>query len=317
MSTSKSERKNQVTPINDFDVKRMIFSEPQPGSIKDTTITFKRVYISVLNPDGSIGDLILETQKLFSFGVSENKDVKTQEVNGHVLPICLHNRKGPSEEEIAWVEKFNEIVEQCKEYLLQNKEEVGLYDLERAELKKFNPLYYKRESNGKIAEGAGPVLYAKLIASKKTNTIKSMFFDKEGESIEPLSLLKQYCFVNAAIKIESIFIGQKPSLQVKLYEAIVETMDTTMQPLLSRPKASKRVMTGSAKNMNEMTTRKPKPKPKPKAKPKGDSDADSDGEVIDSESDEEIGDGGDPQPKPKPKPKPKPARNIRRVKKSG
>ena len=42
-----------------------------------------------------------------------------------------------------------------------------------------------------------------------------------------------------AIKIESIFIGNKISLQVKLYEAVVRRLDQGMRKLLSRPTSSK------------------------------------------------------------------------------
>ena len=47
----------------------------------------------------------------------------------------------------------------------------------------------------------------------------------------------KYCFTTAAIKIESIFIGSKISLQVKLYEAVIEPQSSGMKRLLARPKA--------------------------------------------------------------------------------
>ncbi len=48
-------------------------------------------------------------------------------------------------------------------------------------------------------------------------------------------MLKKYCYVNGAIKIESIFCGSKISLQVKLYEARVQLMNTGIKSLLPRP----------------------------------------------------------------------------------
>ena len=80
----------------------------------------------------------------------------------------------------------------------------------------------------------------------------SMFFNIDGDSIDPLSLIGKYCYVKGAIKFESSFIGNKISLQVKLYEAEVETMDTGMKPLMSRrPKASNSLLSGAGNNMNE------------------------------------------------------------------
>jgi hypothetical protein len=242
--TSKSERSNQLTPATDYDVKRMVFSDPQAGSVPNTPIVYKRIPISTLNKDGTTGDLILPTEDLFSFGVSENINPETKKVNGHVLPLCLWNKNAPTAAEKAWTDTFDHIVEHCKKHLIDNRDEIEQYDLSMNDLKKFNPLYWKREK-GKIVEGTGPTLYAKLISSKKHNKILSMFFNPEGESIDPLALLGKYCYAKAAIKIESIFIGNKISLQVKLYEVEVRLMDGGMKPLMSRPKNSGRMLTGA------------------------------------------------------------------------
>jgi hypothetical protein len=249
-NASIKERKNQLTTASGYDVNRMVFSDPVGGSVPDTPIVFRRINISTKNKDGTIGDLILPTERVFSFGTSENTNPETKKVNGYVLPLCLWSRNGPSEAEKAWTTTFDNIVEHCKQYLLDNKEELELYDLEPTDLKKFNPLYYKKEK-GKIVDGTGPTLYAKLIASKKHDKIMSMFFNSDGESIDPLSLLKKYCYVKGAIKIESIFLGNKVSLQVKLYEADVELLDAGMKPLLpKRVKGSDRLMTGTQDPMN-------------------------------------------------------------------
>jgi len=276
--TSKHERVNQLTTADGYDVKRMVFSEPQAGSVPNTVIVYKRIPISTLNEDGTIGDLILPTEELFSFGVSENVNPESKKVNGHVLPLCLWHRDGASPAEKAWTDTFNAIVENCKKHLVDNREEIEQYELTMNDLKKFNPLYWKRDkaNKGKIVEGTGPTLYAKLIASKKNNKILSMFF-VDGESIDPLTLLGKYCYVKGAVKIESIFIGNKISLQVKLYEADIRLMDGGMKPLMSRPKDSGRMLaSGSGAS---------KPKPKPVAN--DDDEAEEKGDDIEVNSDEE------------------------------
>jgi hypothetical protein len=249
---SRSERNNQLVNINNYDVNRMVFSEPQVGSIPNTPISFKRISISTLNEDGSIGDLILPTEELFSFGVGENVNQQTQKVDGYTLSLCLWDRTNPSAAQKKWTDVFNAIVENAKKHLLDNKEELELYDLSEADLKKFNPLYWKREK-GKIVEGTGPTLYAKLIQSKKHNKIMTMFFDSRGDPIDPLTLLGKYNYARAAIKIESIFLGNKISLQVKLYEAECRLIETGMRSLLSRPTNTGRMIT------NESKTSEPKP----------------------------------------------------------
>lgn len=250
---NKGERSNQLTPATDYDVKRIVFSDPQPGSVPNSTIVYKRIPISTLNKDGTIGDLILPTEELFSFGVSENVSQETKKVNGHVLPLCLWDRNGATPAQKAWTDTFDKIVEHCKKHLVDNREEIEQYDLTMAELKKLNPLYWKRDK-GKIVEGTGPTLYAKLISSKKHNKILSMFFGPDGQSVDPLSLLGKYCYAKAAIKFESIFIGTKISLQVKLYEVEVRLMDTGMKSLLARPKNTGRMLTGGSSNEAKVST---------------------------------------------------------------
>lgn len=236
----------QLTSADNYDTSRMIFSDPIQGSIPDSkpAISFFRININTRNEDGSLGELIIPTDPgLFSFGVGENTSQETKQVNGYSLPICLYNRDGPTRAQRDWVETFDRICERCKDHVMSVKEDIGKYDLDRAELKKFNSLHYKREK-GKIVEGSGPTLYAKLIVSKKQdNKIVTMFFDFEGNPIDPLELQGKFGNVNAAIKFESIFVGNKISLQVKLYECEYRVSEMGMKRLLARPQASSRVLT--------------------------------------------------------------------------
>ena len=233
----------QLVSANGYDVNNMIFSEPLVGTIPDSkpSISFSRIMISNKNKDGTEGELIVPTSELFTFGVGENLNQETGKVNGYVLPLCLHNKNGPSSDEEAFVETFNNIVDRCKKYLIDNKETLGQYELELNDLKKFNPLYYKREK-GKIVDGSGPTLYGKLITSKKNGIVTKFYDSTTGESLNPLDLLGTYSFAKAAIKIESIFIGNKISLQVKVYECDIRPSNTGMKRLLKRPESDSRIL---------------------------------------------------------------------------
>lgn len=285
----------QLTVASGYNVSNMVFSEVTHGSIPNTPIQYKRIMISTKNPDGTIGDLIFPTEELFSFGVSENTDVQTGAVNGYKLPICLWDRDGPTKSQKAWTDTMANVVEQCKDHLVANREEIEQYDLTKSDLKKMDPLYWKRDK-GKIVEGSGPTLYAKLLQSKKQNKIVSMFFDSNGDSVNPLEMIGKYCFARAAIKVESIFIGNKISLQVKLYEAEVRLADTGMKRLLSRPKAQPRVLDSSSVNpLND-----------------NDDDVDDDsetGSIVGSDDEEEV----EKVPPPAPVKKKKVVRRVRRV----
>ena len=184
-----SSENTQITPVSGYDISRIVFSDPISGAIPDSKpkIEFKRINISTRNEDGTMGDLILPTGRLFSFGVSENMSQETGKVNGYTFPICLWNRETPSAEEKAWTDLFDKVVDRCVEHLVDNKEEIEMFDLTRADLTKskggLNPLYWKKEkytnAKGKtelrVVPGSGPTLYTKLIFSKKHNKFLSQF----------------------------------------------------------------------------------------------------------------------------------------------
>lgn len=234
----------QLRSAKGYNVDNMIFSKVQIQKIGDTGMTSKRINISTRNDDGTEGELVFITEKLFSFGVSENTDQKTGAVNGYTVPLCLHSKEGPTEDEIGFTETFEKLTEKCKDYLMDNKKELKMKDLERTDLRKLNPIYIKKNEDGEVADGATPTLYAKLIVSKKNgqNKIITEFFDSvTGEQFKPLDLIGKYCYVRAVIKVESLFLGSKISLQVKLYEAEVSLINTGVKRLLSRPKVNTQV----------------------------------------------------------------------------
>jgi hypothetical protein len=246
----------QLTPAKGYNTTRMGFSEPISGSIPNSTpkIEFKRINITTKNEDGSFGELIIPTERLFSFGVSENTSQETGKVNGYTFPLCLWGRDGATEAEKVWTETFEKIVDKCIGHLIDNREVIDMFELTRSDLTKskggLNPLYWKKEKftneKGKTVlrpvPGTGPTLYTKLIFSKKTGKFLSQFFDQNDEPLNAMDLMGKYCYSQAAIKIESIFIGSKISLQVKLYESVVEPTSTGMKRLLARPKARSKVL---------------------------------------------------------------------------
>ena len=248
---------NQLIEVSNYDVNRIIFSEPINGAVPNSPVEYKRINLSTRNEDGSVGDLILPTSKLFSFGVSENRDSKTQEVNGWTLPLCLWDRDGATQEQKDWTTTFDSIVDHCIDHLVENPNNIEeLFEVQASDFKKskggLNPLYWKREpatENGKkvmrIVPGTGPTLYPKLIFSRKNEKFVSQFFDPSDNPLHPLDLIGKRCYVNAAIKIESIFIGAKICLQVKVYEAVIELAQTGIKRLLApRPIVPKSKLLG-------------------------------------------------------------------------
>jgi len=263
----------QLTQANSLDVKNIVFGKPKDGSIPNSTVAFKRLPILYRYPDGSVGDLVIPARG-FSFGLSLKTDMQTGKTDGYTLPICLYNQNDPSEEEKAWVVSFNKMVEHIKQHLVDNRDDIGKYELEMNDLKNFtsSTLYYKKEK-GKIVAGTGPILYPKVMQNKKSDLITTPFFNEKGEDIDPLTVLAKRCTATAAIKIESVFIGSKVSLQIKLYEAEIKLLDTAPVRLLRKPQTNSQVVMESKAESKQEDSDK-------EDSIKGDSEDESDDEHV-------------------------------------
>lgn len=231
----------QLTLANDYNPKNLFFQDPVAGSVADSKVPTYRIQIKYKYPSKngrqSYGDLIIPTETLFSFGVQENE--MNGKCIGYSLPLCMYNREGATDAEKQWVSVFEQIVEQCKEHVIANRQAFpGKYDLELRDLKKFSAssLYRKRNpTTGEIDPSVGPTLYPKLIMSKKDGkeVVKSLFYDADtGEELNPMSMKGKYCHATSSIKIESIFVGSTISIQIKLWETELSLLDKGIQRLL-------------------------------------------------------------------------------------
>ena len=138
----------QLSNALEFDSANIVFQEPQLNSITlgdgKTKINYYRIPVGVRNPDGTLGELVFPTEKVFSFGVQENKNMESDRIDGYSMALCMWNRDGATPEQKKWIETFSQAIERCKEHVVDIKEDIEKYDLEMSDLKKFNPLYYSK-----------------------------------------------------------------------------------------------------------------------------------------------------------------------------
>ena len=232
----------QLTQPSGYNPKlKMIFSKPETNTIptkKGPAISYQRIFISTKGKK----ELILPTPNVFSFGVSENTDPSSGRVTGYVLPLVLLNRDGASKEEEEFTDVLLKIIENCKNHVLKVKDDLGQHDLVTSDLRKIgNALYYKTEK-GKRVEGKSPVLYCKLLVNKTKDKIISSFYDSAtDEVLEPMTLLGKRCNVEAAVKVESIFIGRVITIQFKCLEANIKVHSSGRE----------RMLLGKNKNKND------------------------------------------------------------------
>lgn len=252
----------ELTDVETYDVNNMVFSEIQNNSVPDSIIKYKRLSIGTRYRNGQVGDLILPTERLFSFGIQENTDPNDKsKVTGHSLALCLWGKDGPTDAERAWYDKFLEIVEHIRTHMFENRDELELYELKyKEQLERINPLYYKKEK-GKVIESQAPVLSAKLISFKPKekdknkdarDIIRSMLFDVNGNKLDAYEMIGRKCHARAAVKVESVYIGGgKYVLQLKLHDAVLEPSENSMKPLIARPVKSAGLLVRSS-NPTEM-----------------------------------------------------------------
>ena len=86
--------------------------------------------------------------------------------------------------------------------------------------------------------------------------------------MEPLNLIGQHCFFRGAVKIESIFIGSKISMQVKIYEAEIEPVTSGPKRLLSRPKVVPKVVVETKESQDKIEDSSESEEEEPPAPPK-------------------------------------------------
>lgn len=220
---------NIVNPSN-FDINKITFSNPDIVQIPNSKVCFKRIRF-LYEYDGDVGDLIISSPaSLKCWGMKEDRDRITDKLTGYTLVINLTSNNNVSDEEQAFLDCLENICNQTKNHLVENRNKIERYDLDKGDLKKLSPIYYPMEKGEKIP-GKAPKLYAKCMYSKKDNLIMTSFIDmNDMKTIDPCLTInreskscllerKGFSFdVQFAIKVESIYIGNCISLQLKLTE---------------------------------------------------------------------------------------------------
>ncbi len=223
---------SRLSPVDSLNVSDIQFSKPEVNKVPGQSVTYQRIRLGIRQND-SMSDLIIPSpSNLLCWGLQEQRDQGTNNLTGYQCPIVLWSSNSPSREEKAFTDKIDEICDHVVQYLVDHKDEIGKYDLQPSDLRKINPLYWKTEKGVRI-EGKGPTLYARCIYSKKNDSVETIFYDEiEGRRVNPLSVIEKHFFSRFALKVESVYIGTKISLQFKLQEVGFRLKGESMKSLL-------------------------------------------------------------------------------------
>ena len=114
----------QITSASGYNVSNIVYGKPRDGSIPNSAVSFKRIQMGTRNPDGTTGELILSTERLFSFGLSPSINQSTGAIDGYTLALCLWNMDSPSQKEKEFTDTFNKICEHAVDYILDHRDDV-------------------------------------------------------------------------------------------------------------------------------------------------------------------------------------------------
>ena len=174
-----------------FSAKDLVFDEPKEGELRDGT-SFKKIPISVLRSDGSVGPLIV-SETCFSFGIQRNDKYGT-------YTIPLYDKGGPTPKQKLFVKTIRDILSAC-------------------EHKPKSCLYGREES---------PIMYLKLGYDKERKEFGTIFRkredmdDKEStKRIKPEKYVGKYCLAKVTVKVDSVFMTNTTTLKIKAHTVIL------------------------------------------------------------------------------------------------
>jgi hypothetical protein len=207
--------------IESFSVDNIIFEDVKKVAFGD--IKYQRIPIKY-NGDGGKYDLCIATPELMSWGVQENRQKQGADstadkpIDSYSLPLIM------ADESIVGV--FEEILYKCQEHLKLESTRKAVGRKMDAHADEMDIFYRKKDGDVPVA-GAPPTMYPKLftvyekIRGQTPPKISTLFYDVNDDEIDPIELVGVRCKVMAAIVVKDIYIGAKPSIQLKVNDVTV------------------------------------------------------------------------------------------------
>lgn len=176
-------------------------------------------YLKMVNEEHK--PLVFSSEEVFSFGVSRNT-LDTNNIS-YQISLCLYDRENPKDEEIKWSAKYDELATICREYLKKSefKKLKGAIDMMKG-------LSWK---GNEIGDVDGPKLYPKVMFNQKKEEFITVFMDENDEIIDdPKTILDKRGRVRVALRFESIFVGSKVALQVRVNDVLISKWIEAYKP---------------------------------------------------------------------------------------
>lgn len=210
-----------ITDINTFDPASIHWKNVS-SSIKvgSQTILTQRAIPYVKNSSGEESPLLLQTDKVYTYGVKEAEKQNGQGFE-YSLPISTSDMNGPTAYQKKFISVCDKISELGRTYLVSHAKEFGK-DWIASDLRKLNILWRKEATSERatlyaklpVYKGAFACSFVQPFVQKKTKQILT-------KKVDPLLYRDVGATIKVVIRVDSIFIGSKVSFQTKAEEVVV------------------------------------------------------------------------------------------------
>jgi hypothetical protein len=189
--------------------------------------------------DGTIDKLSVRMPELFSLGLQESKLFHHKQ-DTYTFPIVMYDaRVSPTEEEQNCIDMFDSIQKVIVLYLKspEMKPLMNKYNMD-SRVDQMNIFYRKKTKEGRIIEEAAPVLHPKLFMDLTKSSVFPGFYDPDDIPINPSDIIGKRCKCICDIIIDSVYVGPRPSIHLKLNDAIITELYDKKRVLHAPPKIS-------------------------------------------------------------------------------
>ncbi|AAV91123.1 unknown protein [Grouper iridovirus] len=204
---------------SDFEITQVRFEKPRK---------FKKVagahIINVRYEDPSTktrNPLSVHTPIMFSFGAQASTFQDSSD-NWSMSLVCFDACKGPTPEETKFMNVLTSVEDKVKSHLKDPavKKLTGKWYVDP--LIDMMSVFYRKMEDGVPVPDRSPVLYPKLLKAASAAGVCGTGFYKivKGKEVK-IPIVKDKCRVVCDFLIDSVFLGAKPSIQIKLVDVLV------------------------------------------------------------------------------------------------
>lgn len=233
-SSSNSTASNRSIDAKTFKKENLVFEDPVWEQEPKSNTRYARIQMRYMN-NGVKSKLVIRFPPMSTYGVGDMKDNKTNEVTGH--SVCFLIPKGENQDVVCGV--FDDIYKASCEFISKKAAACSLDPTKynnplMVEALVNNPLRFPKNKTTGLMDTTKPRrFYTKLVEYKPTENkegkMVTIFDDarsfdpltgKMSKMIDPLTVRTSVEMI-PSIDFESIYIGSKPSIQIKLPRAAV------------------------------------------------------------------------------------------------